>query len=216
MTPPGHSQLRVASERLLLVEGKDEYNLITALTEHCLAESAASVQVVEAGGRTQFQARIRAVLQDAAKRRVALRAVGVIRDADTDARAAWDSVHGALTSAGLQAPTAHGDFSDGHPGAGIFIIPDGEAQGALETLCVRSVAETSGGECVERYLACLQEEGALVSRKRDKSFAHAWLASRGNPVARVGEAALQGEWDFDHPAFAPLVRFVERLMQVNP
>lgn len=215
MTSGGRAQVRVESEHLLLVEGKDEYNLFTELTKRRLAESAGGVQIVEAGGRTLFEARIRAILQDAARRRVTLRAVGVIRDADTNARAAWDSVHGALTRAGLQAPRTHGDFSDGHPGVGIFIVPDGRAQGALETLCVRSLAETPGSDCVERYLACLRADGALESRNRDKSFAHAWLAGRRDPIARVGEAAQQGEWNFDHPAFAPLVHFIERLANVN-
>ena len=215
MTPAGRGPVRVESEHLLLVEGKDEYNLITELTRHRLAETAGGVQVVEVGGRTLFQARIRAILQDAARRRVTLRAVGVIRDADTNARAAWDSVHGALTRAGLQAPRTHGDFSDGRPRVGIFIVPDGRAQGALETLCKQSVSETPGGRCIERYLTCLENADALISRNRDKSFAHAWLASRRDPVARVGEAAQQGEWNFDHPAFAPLVQFVDRLMNVN-
>ena len=216
MTPAGRGQVRVESEHLLLVEGKDEYNLLTELTKHRLAESAGGVQIVEAGGRTLFEARIRAILQDAARRRVTLRAVGVIRDADTNAHAAWDSVHGALTRAGLQAPGTHGDFSDGHPRAGIFIVPDGRAQGALETLCKEAVSETPGGRCVERYLTCLENADELMSGNRDKSFAHAWLASRRDPVARVGEAARQGEWNFDHPAFGPLVRFIERLINVNP
>ena len=65
------------------------------------------------------------------------------------------------------------------------------------------------------YLACLQAEGALESGNRDKSFAHAWLASRRDPVARVGEGAQQGVWKFDHRAFAPLVRFIERLTTIN-
>lgn len=216
MTPSGRGPVRVVSAHLLLVEGKDEYNLFTELTQRRLAESAGGVQIVEAGGRTRFEARIRAILQDAARRGVALRAVGVIRDADTNASAAWDSVHGALTRAGLQAPRTHGDFSDGHPRVGIFIVPDGRAHGALETLCKEAVSETPGGRCVERYLTCLEDAHALVSRNRDKSFVHGWLASRRDPVARVGEAAQQGEWNFDHPAFAPLIRFVERLRDINP
>ena len=215
MTPAGPGQVHVVSEHLLLVEGRDEYNLVTELTKHRLPESAGGVQVVEVGGRTRFDARIRAILRDAARRRVTLRAMGVVRDADTNARAAWDSVHGALTRVGLQAPRRHGDFSDGYPGVGIFIVPDGLAQGALETLCVQSLAETPGRDCVERFLACLQAEGALESRNRDKSFAHAWLASRRDPVARVGEGAQQGAWNFDHRAFAPLVQFIERLASVN-
>lgn len=48
--------------------------------------------------------------------------------------------------------------------------------------------------------------------------AHAYLASRRDPVARVGEAARQGVWNFDHPAFADLDKFLLRLAGIasNP
>lgn len=87
-------------------------------------------------------------------------------------------------------------------------MPDGASKGTLETLCRRSVAEKPAADCVERYLTCLDEHDATSSRNRDKSFAHAYLASRHDPVARVGEAAQQGVWDFDHPTFAALDRFL--------
>ena len=63
MTFSGRNQLRVRCERLLLVEGRDECNLFEALKGRCLGDSAAEVQVVEAGGHTRFQARIHAILQ---------------------------------------------------------------------------------------------------------------------------------------------------------
>ena len=213
MTPSGRNQFRVECERLLLVEGRDESNLFDALKTHCLGDLAPMVQVVEAGGRTRFQSRILAILKDATKRGVALRALGVVRDADTDGGAAWASVRDAVGKAGLQAPGRHGDFSDGPPDVGILIIPDAQGRGALETLCVRSLAETPAGDCVERYLTCLADSDVLASTNRDKSFAHAWLAGGPDPVARVGEGAKQGRWNFDHPAFASLVRFVERLAE---
>ena len=76
---------------------------------------------------------------------------------------------------------------------------------------MRSVAEKPAAHCVERYLTCLEERRAMSSRNRDKSFAHAYLASRRDPVARVGEAAQQGVWDFDHQAFAAISNFLLQL-----
>lgn len=122
-------------------------------------------------------------------------------------------MHDAVNRAGLRAPGGNGGFSDGPPDVGILIIPDARGSGALETLCVRSVAETPAGDCVERYLACLEDGGVLESANRDKSFTHAWLSAGPDPVARVGEGARQGRWNFDHPAFAPLVQFVQRLAE---
>ena len=47
---------------------------------------------------------------------------------------------------------------------------------------------------------------------RDKTFAHAYLAATDDPVARVGEGALQGAWDFDSDAFADLSAFLRELL----
>lgn len=91
MTAPGRSPLRVMCERLLLVEGRDEYNFVEALKSRWSDDSAARIQVVEAGGRTGFRARVRAILQDATTRGVTLRALGIVRDADTDGIAAWQA-----------------------------------------------------------------------------------------------------------------------------
>ena len=47
---------------------------------------------------------------------------------------------------------------------------------------------------------------------RDKTFAHAYLAATDDPVARVGEGALRGAWDFDSDAFADLSAFLRQLL----
>ena len=203
----------VHRERLLLVEGRDEHNLVEAMMSRCSGNPAHRVQVVEAGGRDRFPDEILAILNRARTSGVTLRAMGIVRDADDDGAAAWKSVRNAVKKARLQPPDSHGAFSDGPPDVGILIVPDADGQGALETLCVRSVAGTRAGDCVEEYLACLEAGGLLESRNRDKSFAHAWLAGGDDPVARVGEGAKQGRWNFDDPAFAALRRFVQRLAE---
>ena len=140
-----------------------------------------------------------------------LRAIGIVRDADQNPTGAWQSVRDAVSAADLRPPERPAEFSDASPRVGIFIVPDSESEGALETLCLRSVAENPAAHCVERYLTCLDERHAMSSRNRDKSFAHAYLASRSDPVARVGEAAQQGVWDFDHQAFAAINNFLRQL-----
>ena len=53
-----------------------------------------------------------------------------------------------------------------------------------------------------------RQGGAMYSTNVDKSFAHAYLAAMRDPLARVGEGALQGVWDFGSPAFSELVGFL--------
>ena len=99
---------------------------------------------------------------------------------------------------------------------GVFILPDGASGGAIETLCRRSIAGSETSRCVEAYIDCLKDEKALCSRNEDKTFAHARLAAGEEPVARVGEGALQGTWNFDAGAFADLSAFLLRLFGPAP
>ena len=201
----------VACDRLLLVEGPDDRNLFEALLRHRLGDAGSAVQVVTAGGASAFKDRIRVLLMEAEREGKNPRAIGIVRDADRNPTGAWQSVHDAVAAANLQPPERPAEFSDASPRVGIFIVPDSESEGALETLCMRSVAEDPAAQCVECYLTCLEERRAMSSRNRDKSFAHAYLASRRAPVARVGEAAQQGVWDFDHQAFAAMNNFLLQL-----
>ncbi len=210
----GYSQkpeggLRIQSDRLLLVEGRDEVNFLSVLIRECIGEDA-GVQLIDAGGKDQFATNLEAI-RISAKTRPTLGFIGVIRDADDDARGAFESVRSALRKVGYESPSSHGNFSDSSPSIGIFIVPDGVSSGAIETLCRRSVENSAAGRCVNMYLDCLVEHNAMESSNKDKSFSHAYLASMRNPVARVGEGALGGAWNFDSPVFRDILDFIRTL-----
>ena len=205
----GRHGTRIRSDRLLLVEGKDEVNLFDALMKHCL-DADPPLQVIDAGGKDRFPKNLRA-LYTAARALPSLRAIGVVRDADDDAAGAFRSVCDHVRNAGYEPPAVHGEFSDATPSIGVFIVPNGEDPGAIETLCRRSREGDEVGRCVDEYLRCLDGNEAIRSMNEDKSFAHAYLAVMEDPVARVGEGARQGVWDFESAAFAELSEFVREL-----
>ena len=206
----GAPRLEISADRLLLVEGRDEAYLFEALLRHCLgAVWQQKIQIIEAGGRSAFRGNIATIRAEAESR--PLRAIGVIRDADDSAGNAFQSVCDALRHAAYDPPGAHGEISDGEPPVGVFILPDGASSGAIETLCRRSVAGGAASQCVEAFIDCLKEQRTLRSRNEDKTFTHAWLAATKDPVARVGEGARQGVWNFDDPAFGKLSAFLRTL-----
>lgn len=205
----GRPGRRIEKPRLLLVEGRDEVNVFKALMEHCL-EGGSDIQVIDAGGKDRFPKRMKAI-RTAAPTRPALRSIGVVRDANGDARGSFRSVCDSLRNVGYEPPPVHGEFSGATPSIGVFIAPDGARPGAIETLCRRSVEGKPAAACADEYMKCLENRGAMRSSNIDKSFAHAYLAALPNPVARVGEGALSGAWNFDSPAFEELSRFLRRL-----
>ncbi len=207
----GVPRLEVRSDRLLLVEGRDEENLFEALLRHCFGPATSEdIQIIPAGGKHSFRKNLAAIAA-AARARSTLRAIGAVRDADDDAGSAFQSVCDALRHVGYEPPAAHGEVSGGDPAVGVFILPDGAEAGAIETLCRRSVAGGAASGCVEAFIDCLKEQSALRSRNEDKSFAHAYLATGEDPVARAGEGARQGVWDFESEAFAALSAFLRNL-----
>ncbi len=203
----GTGKQYVDSDRLLLVEGKDETNLLNALIRECTDNGAPPIQVIEAGGRDQFAANLRTI-GISLKARPTFRSIGVIRDADDNPKGAFQSVCAHLQNAGYAAPPSHGTFSNTSPSVGVFIVPGGDRCGAIETLCRCSVMDTAAARCVEQYLQCLETHNAMASANSDKSFVHAYLASTRNPVARVGEGAQGGVWNFSSPAFREIRNFV--------
>ena len=207
----GAPRQKLRSDRLLLVEGRDEVNLFDSLLKHCLGDTAdRDIQIIEAGGKDRFRRNIQAIRADAASH-PPLRVLGVIRDADDSADGAFRSVCDALRHAGYEPPAAHGEVSGDNPLVGVFILPDGIEAGAMETLCRRSVAGREASRCVDTYIECLKDREVLHSRNEDKTFAHAYLAAAKDPVARVGEGARQGAWNFDDPAFGKLSAFLRTL-----
>ena len=203
-------KLSINRDTVLLVEGKDEANLFGAMIHQGCIDGT-DIQVISAGGKPKFPANIEAIA-NAAKSRPTLRAMGVVRDADNDANAAFQSVCHHLKRVGYKPPSCTEAFSDEEPRVGVFIVPGGGRTGAIEALCRQSVQSSEEAHCVTQYLSCLVKKDVLHSVNQDKSFTHAYLAAQEDPLARVGEGARKGYWNFRDHAFQDLIRFVRDLI----
>jgi hypothetical protein len=206
--------LRIERQKLLVVEGRDEERFFNAAFNNYLGLT--DIQVMPIGGKTKLSASLAALIRDPKFQSVA--SLAIIRDADaTDLDASTSaaskslvSVSSSLSLSGLRGPSAHGEFADGDPRVGIFIVPNGIDDGMLETLCLASVSAGPEFECVNRYFECLQVH-QIVPTHHHKARAHAWLASQPKPGLRVGEAADAGYWPWDSPVFSALWSFIRLL-----
>lgn len=189
----------------MIVEGQDEVRLRTAIFEN----NSRPTYIREAG-KYKFTAKLTAILEDL-QRFGPVSRLGIIRDADESATQAFTSVCSSVAHVGLNPPKQHAGFSDGAVAVGVFIAPDGNATGAIEALCMKSIANESETNCVLDYIRCLRTNNVLYSRNPDKTFVHAYLAAQVDPMIRVGEAAQKGVWNFDHPAFESLLEFLDQL-----
>jgi hypothetical protein len=204
----------VEKAKLILVEGTDEERFFGALLEHL---SIADVQVMQVGGKAGFGPMLAAIRID--ERFEDIRSMLLVRDADwakpagTNARAAWEALAGALVSANIPKPPAHGVFEGTtKPRTAIYVMPDGTSDGMLEDLCLEAMRGDEALPCLDGYFECLQAAGFMHAAKDvAKARAHALLASRKEPDLRVGEAARRGYWPFDAAAFQPLVALLRAM-----
>ena len=174
-----------------------------------------TVQVIgDVSGPGRLNRALPLVIRSARANRVVLKAVGIVRDADSTPAGRLQSAQDILRANMLVAPVAHAAFLPGEPAVGLFICPDGVSEGAIEAICWAAVSGEPQSPCVSEYVRCLEEAGALRSANIDKTRTHAFLAAMDDPVARVGEGAKQGCWPLNHAAFASLRAFISRLAEI--
>jgi|GEM_PF-3448000 len=192
---------------LVLCEGRDEVGLLEAMAAHLRID----VQCLDCGGSRQFGSRIKAVVRMPGFSNV--ESLAVIRDAESDGRAAAQSVRTHLGSQGLAVPARPLELTRGPqgPATAFLVVPCADGTGMLEDLVLTMMSDLDSWPCQEAYFQCLRERGLDLDRHLSKRRVQAGLAAMpGKTVPRnIGEAARQGGLQLDHVAFAGVRRLLE-------
>lgn len=194
----------------LLVEGNDQRNFFETLLCHL---GRIDVQVHNFGGVNDLRDFLPGLV-DAPGFKETVRSVGIVRDAETSAESALQSIQSSLRKAGLETPDSPGKRISADPSVTVLILPDGKRKGMLETLLCESFAGTPVDECIDGFFECVEAVGESVKRP-DKARAWAYLTTMPDPHHSVGVAAKRGYWDLDHDAFGNVRDFLEKLCTVG-
>lgn len=213
--------------KLVLGEGSHEGYLLSALLRLL---NKRDIQPAAYGGKNRLQEALEYLVAGPPSPGAGdLRSVGITRDANGDFHAAWQAVLSALRNANEALAKASADAplystpdepgiiaSDKAVRVGVFILPDNQSPGMMETLCVRSVEALPQMDCVKSFFACLGTiEGWPQPKKYDKALAHAFLATCERPDIHPGLACGDDkhdpDWQFDHEAFEGLKAFIGKL-----
>jgi len=140
--------------------------------------------------------------------------LGIIRDSETGSpQSALQAVCAALKSVGLRCPERLADFTTEIPRTGVFILPDCQQAGMLETLCWSVLEHDPKSkpqlDCVKAYTECLRGAGTTI-RNEAKAKVWAYLAGTFHDP-QVGRAAQCNVWDWTSPVFQPLTQFLRAL-----
>jgi hypothetical protein len=200
------SEIKAAKH--LLVEGRDCREFLLSLVRP-MGMTESTLQIWDYGGNSELKAALGAFVRAPGFDRVD--SLGVVRDAETNSAGALQSVRSALRSVGLPVPAKAGEVAYGHPSTSIFIFPDGDALGMLETLCLQAVAGSRNMICVDEFLQCLNSKGIAIANP-DKAKLHAYLSSCQEPGLLVGQAAARGYlFTDDSVVYADLRSFITAL-----
>ena len=178
---------RLRLPKLLIGEGREEVVFFTAFLRHLHLND---VQVEDFSGKQGLRTYLRAL--QLRPNFVHLVTLGIVRDADTHATSAFQSVCDALRGTSL-------------------VVPDGQGPGMLEDLCLAAVQTDPAMLCVNDYFQCLLHNSQHQPNNPAKARVHAWLASRPEPDLRLGEVAEKGYWLWDNVAFEPIKIFLQTL-----
>ena len=192
--------LPVTLSKLLLVEGSTPQHFFEALLRELALQD--QVEIHDFGGVQDLKEALRAVASTS-EFRVRVKSLGVVRDAETDASAARQSVDHALAAAGLPEGVQ----------TSVFILPDNQREGMIETLCVDSIREDPVFSCVEQFFECVTRQGVeLPSPPKDaKNYAQAYLATQPQVQLFPGLAAYRGYWPWGSRVLDELKEFLSAL-----
>lgn len=195
----------------LLVEGRDAVVFFTAFIAHL---GLSGIQLQNFGGITELRGFLNALtLSPGFQEKVT--SIGIIRDAETNPLAAFQSVCGALSNAKLPVPPIPELVTGTTPSVNVLILPDAQRAGMLETLCLDSLAGDAAVVCVEQYFSCLQQQLGSLPNNLAKARLHAWLASRPKSGLLLGEAASAGYFDWAAQSFNHVKQFLLALPQTT-
>ena len=196
----------IRNEIQLLVEGNDQRNFFTAMIDHLQLEN---IQVQNFGGVRE----LRNFLSDLAKSEEfpdIVRSLGIVRDAETSAPSAFQSVQDSLRNVGLPIPARPAESVGDSPTVSVLILPDDKTPGMLESLLCQTFEGTPVDDCIESFFECVQTATNVELRRPEKARAHAYLATQRDPHVSVGVAAMSdhGYWNMDHPALNVVRQFL--------
>jgi hypothetical protein len=197
----------ITEPKQLVVEGGDAKVFFGVLLDHM---GLTGVQVQDFGGKDELGGFLK-VLRIAPNFERMVISVGIVRDAETNAAAAFQSVCGALSGAGLPVP-AQPLMPMGHgPQINVLILPDAATPGMLETVLLRAVSNDPVMECIDQYLRCVEQQTGSLPGNMPKAQVQAFLASRPRPGLPMGHAARAGYLCLDSPAYDGVKQFLQAL-----
>lgn len=178
-------------DKILLVEGRDDREVVFQFCNHHGIENRSLFTVKDKDG-------LESLLDDLRLRlRTDVSVLGVLVDADTDARTRWQQLTSAVSPVGYvlpDIPTEAGTLvpapGPGRPRLGLWMMPDNRVEGMLEDFLLRLIREDDPLVALAADAVDGIPEAArpFALAHRSKAAVHTWLAWQEEPGTALGHA----------------------------
>jgi len=196
----------ITLEKVLLVEGMDAFQFFKALLRHL--NLLTEIEIRNFGGINQLVFLETLMITDGFDR---LNSFAIVRDAESNAISAFQTVSDLLSRVGLSVPKQPMAIAQGDPVVSVFILPDCVNSGMLETLLYQAIDDDPATSCIEEHFQCLVEKGVVLPTNMDKARVHTFLSSKSPPGLLIGQAAHRGFWPWENSTFDGLKEFLKQI-----
>ena len=160
----------------------------------------------EMGGKDAWPVKLKTVAITPGFRNV--EKVGLIRDADDDPEAAFQSVCDALRSSNLPVPQAPMVPAVGNVTVTVLIVPSRDENGCLEDLCLRSVASDPIMPCIDDLFSCIGKNALQMPDHVSKARLQTFIALKPGACRLLGEAADAHYWPWSDESLDEVCQFL--------
>lgn len=197
---------------LLLVEGKDDKAFFEALINHEFdSDVLQRIQVQILKDNTKWKSKLK-VISGRQEFKDIVSSLGLVRDADGDPTAAFQSVYDALNDNDLPVPEKPVVSVGNSPKVSVLILPKENEPGELEDLCLESVKDDPATPYVEQYFSDLYGAELSLPVKLCKPKVQVFLASRSRIIDGLRMAAKAGCWPWENEAFRHVKMFLHQII----
>jgi hypothetical protein len=204
--------IEISESNVLIVEGQDEKLFFDALLNYM----GITIQVLPIGGKTKIRSSME--LLAISPNFPIINSIGIVRDADSDPNAAFQSVKNALRLANNNLEADVFPIPDvplvtvgNELRLSVMILPKIDKPGMLEDICLEAVKNDCAIECIDEFFGCIAGRNCLMPENASKARIQIFLASRKEPGKRLGEAAKAGYFSWESEAFNRLKDFLVKL-----